>query len=200
MPLRPVNAEFIATYKDPTKVPKFKEPQIICIGRSNVGKSTLINRLAGQKKLARTSNTPGRTQSINLFRVFLKSAEGEDSSLIIADLPGYGYAKVSKKDRKYFEDLILGYLDNVGKVAAVLLLQDIRRNLGEEELVAREIAFENGHVVFVVLTKVDKLKKNDVKKSAAKITKAFSLEDGDIILAGEKIPISNLYKMIEPLL
>ena len=200
MTLRPVNAEFIGSYPDPKMVPKLDEPQLLCVGRSNVGKSTLINRLAGQKQLARTSSTPGRTQAINLFRIFLMDEDGNKSSIILADLPGYGYAKVGKKDRRYFEELILGYIEDAKRVRALLLLQDGRRSPGEEEIIIRDIAFENGHIVHVVLTKVDKLKKNDIKKNTLKVAKAFSLEADDVLVSGEKTPISNIYRHLESLL
>lgn len=199
MALRPVDAEFLGSFPNLDDLPQVDEPQLICIGRSNVGKSTLINRLAGRKSIARTSSTPGRTQAVNLFRIELRDEEDNQTYITLADLPGFGFAKVGKGTRNYFEKLIIAYIDNAQNVSALLLLNDSRRNPGKEELILRDIAFENGHVVYVVLTKVDKLKKNDIKKSVNKVAKAYNLENGDVLLAGEKISISNIYSRIEAL-
>ncbi|MCB0318187.1 MAG: ribosome biogenesis GTP-binding protein YsxC [Bdellovibrionales bacterium] len=198
--IRTLNAEFIGSYPNPAKLPLIKQPQFLFIGRSNAGKSTLINRIAGQKKLARTSSMPGRTQAVNLFRLNFSVGENNNQQIVLADLPGYGFAKVSKKERRGFENQILQYIVNAQNVAGVFILQDCRREPEDEEFFIRDLAFEHGHVVLIVLTKVDKLKKNEIKKIATKIAQSYSLETDDVILSGEKIPLTSLFKQMQNLL
>ncbi len=123
------------------------------LGRSNVGKSSLLNRLAGRRKLARTSGTPGKTRLLHFFRVVRPQGE-----LLLVDLPGYGYAKVSRRERQGWRRLIEGYLEARQELRAALLLHDARRDPAEDETLLLAWLAERGIPAVVVLTKLDKLR------------------------------------------
>ena len=128
-------------------------PEVAFLGRSNVGKSSLLNRLARRKALARTSRTPGKTRLVHWYR-----AAGPGGELWLVDMPGYGYAKVSKQERQRWQQLVESYLEGRSSLRVAVLLQDLRRDVSDDEellidwLEARKIP------VLVALTKVDKLK------------------------------------------
>lgn len=126
------------------------------LGRSNVGKSTLINTLLGRKKLVRTSAHPGCTRALNFFLV--------NQRWYFVDLPGFGYAAVSKELKAQWGQMILDYLDGRENLAAVVLLQDGRRRVGPEELFLWEFLKERNRAVIPVLTKADKLKQGERSK------------------------------------
>ena len=139
----------------PGTYPKLAHPEIAFAGRSNVGKSSLINRLLNQK-IARTSSTPGRTRQINFFSV--------NNELTFVDLPGYGYAKVAKSERKGWQRLIEDYLVHAPHLCGVVIIVDIRRGPEEEEeALAEFLAYHNRPFLFVA-TKCDKLKRNQREK------------------------------------
>ena len=131
-------------------VPEADLPEIAFVGRSNVGKSSLINALAGRKTLARTSNTPGRTQQINFFRL--------QDALMLADLPGYGYAKASKIEIKRWTRLIFDYLRGRPSLRRVCLLIDARHGLKDKDIEVMEDLDEAAVSYQIVLTKCDKVK------------------------------------------
>ena len=131
-------------------VPEADLPEIAFVGRSNVGKSSLINALAGRKTLARTSNTPGRTQQINFFRL--------QDALMLADLPGYGYAKASKTEIKRWTRLIFDYLRGRPSLRRVCLLIDARHGLKDKDIGVMEDLDEAAVSYQIVLTKCDKVK------------------------------------------
>ena len=131
-------------------VPEADLPEIAFVGRSNVGKSSLINALAGRKTLARTSNTPGRTQQINFFRL--------QDALMLADLPGYGYAKASKTEIKRWTRLIFDYLRGRPSLRRVCLLIDARHGLKDKDIEVMEDLDEAAVSYQIVLTKCDKVK------------------------------------------
>ncbi|MEX2179880.1 MAG: ribosome biogenesis GTP-binding protein YihA/YsxC [Gemmatimonadaceae bacterium] len=125
-------------------------PEVAFAGRSNVGKSSLINKLVHRKKFARVSNTPGRTREINFFAV--------NGTFILADLPGYGYAKVSKEKKSAWRPLIEGYLRG-SALRGVVLLLDARHTPTEEDLQMLEFLSELGTPTVIIATKIDKLPK-----------------------------------------
>ena len=131
-------------------VPEADLPEIAFVGRSNVGKSSLINALAGRKTLARTSNTPGRTQQINFFRL--------QDALMLADLPGYGYAKASKTEIKRWTRLIFDYLRGRPSLRRVCLLIDARHGLKDKDIEVMQDLDEAAVSYQIVLTKCDKVK------------------------------------------
>lgn len=127
-------------------------PEIVFSGRSNVGKSSLINRLAGRKSLARTSATPGKTATINFYRL---------NEARLVDLPGYGYARVSDSERKRWAELIEGYFDADRDVRLVVQLVDIRHTPSKDDYQMLEYMVDREIPFIVVLTKADKLNKTE---------------------------------------
>lgn len=168
---RIVTAEFAAAAKSQAELPPPTQIEIAFAGRSNVGKSSLLNRLMNRRNLARTSSTPGCTRQINFFSV--RTSAGINLSLV--DLPGYGYAKRSKDERKLWAELIDGYLLERPTLRAVALLVDVRRGLEADDLGLIEM-LETGSSrgraalkTLVVATKLDKLRSGERQSAIAKI-------------------------------
>lgn len=139
---------FLTSYGDVGQLPPSQKPEIVFAGRSNVGKSSLINALFLQKSLARVSATPGKTATINFFGT---------ENLIFADLPGYGYAKVSRGEKRRWADLIEGYFAQDRDIALVLSLVDSRHPPSRDDRMMVDFLIESELPFVVVLTKVDKL-------------------------------------------
>lgn len=161
-------AELEASAARVADLPAPGPPEVAFLGRSNVGKSSLLNRLAGRKHLARTSGTPGKTRLLHVYRV-----EGEGRAVRLVDLPGYGWAKVSRDERRRWRELVEGYLGTRGPLHLAVLLQDVRRDPGEDEedllawLAARQLR------TVVALTKIDKLKPMRRKQRIHQLRDAF---------------------------
>jgi len=153
--MRPVRAELVVTAARPADFPAAGLPEIAFLGRSNVGKSSLLNRLARRRGLARTSGTPGKTRLVNFFRVDLEG--GPAPALLFVDLPGYGYARVSRAERAGWQRLVEGYLAERRMLRAAVLLQDLRRDLSEDETLLLAWLAERRIPALVALTKADKL-------------------------------------------
>ena len=175
-----IAAHFVTSAAQPSDFPPPSLPEIAVVGRSNVGKSTLINALVGQPGLARTSRTPGRTRLINWFAIARSSSAGPrsnaqrcgesiDDRFHLVDLPGYGYAEVSRATRESWRPLIEGYLSGRKTLAGVVLLIDIRRGAAEEEQDFVPWLAERDMPAIVALTKADKLAKN---KRALEVARA----------------------------
>lgn len=148
--------------------------EIAFAGKSNVGKSSLLNCLINRKKLARTSGQPGKTQTINFYNV--------EESLYFVDLPGYGYAKVSKKEREKWGAFIESYLTTRVQLRQVVLLVDARHEPGKNDLMMYDWVVYNGYKPLIVATKVDKIKRSQVRKHMNVIQKAFRLPDQKSII------------------
>ena len=148
-----MNATFLKSVTKIEDLPQGAKPHVVLVGRSNVGKSSLLNHLVNHKGLARVSNTPGRTQTINLFDV--------DKKMFLVDLPGYGYAKASKDKREAFEGLINDYLCDAKNIKLILVIIDARHGTME---IDREMLtyLEQGQIPYAIIAnKIDKLSRTE---------------------------------------
>lgn len=161
-------ARFVTSAAAPSDFPPPTLPEIAVVGRSNVGKSSLINTLVGVDGLARTSRTPGRTRLVNWFEVTPPASGPKHPAFFLVDLPGYGYAEVAAKVREPWRPTIQKYLEERPTLAGVLLLVDIRRGAEDEERDFVPWLEGNETPVIVALTKSDKLAKNKRLPEAAK--------------------------------
>ena len=140
-----------------SKLPDNLLPEIAFAGKSNVGKSSLINGLLNRKSLARTSASPGKTQTINCYNI--------NQTLYFVDLPGYGYAKVSQEIRNKWGKMIERYLHSSKQLKAVFLLIDIRHEPGENDKVMYDWIVQNGYEPIIIATKLDKIKRSQIAKN-----------------------------------
>ncbi|MCR5686222.1 MAG: ribosome biogenesis GTP-binding protein YihA/YsxC [Lachnospiraceae bacterium] len=146
-------------------LPRHMQPEIAFIGRSNVGKSSMMNALLGRKSLARTSQTPGKTQTINYYLI--------NKELFFVDLPGYGYAKVSQTTREQWGKMIGRYLKRSPSLKAVFLLIDIRHEPGANDREMYDKLIADGISPFIIATKSDKIPKAQVAKQVSLIRKTL---------------------------
>jgi len=156
-------AEFIVSSAKPDAFPSDRLPEIAFLGRSNVGKSSLINALTGQKGLAFTSNTPGRTQTINFYRV--------DGTFYLVDLPGYGYARVPPGHQAEWKKLIEEYLETRSTLKLSCLILDPRRGWMDKDLDLKRWLEHQGREYVVVATKIDKLNQSEQEHGLRAIRK-----------------------------
>lgn len=167
-------AEYVKSAPGLKDVPDFgNAPEIVFVGRSNVGKSSFINSLLQRKNLAQTSNTPGKTRYINLYRVELSRREGAREPLIFADLPGYGFAKVSKTEQEKWRRNMEAYLSRREPIRLAVQLIDGRHGLQDSDISMYEWLQFHGRPVLVVLTKTDKISRNEVEKQKAATSRAL---------------------------
>lgn len=158
-------------------------PEIAIIGRSNVGKSTFINRVCC-RRVARVSKTPGCTQELNFYRV--AGDLGVDHFEInLVDMPGFGFAKLSKDQREEIAELTVDYITNRPQLRVVLLLADCRREPGEDERAIQRICIDSGRHCLVVATKMDKEKRSQHARLLSGVARGVGLEPADVIATGE---------------
>ena len=148
-----MDAAFLKSAFQKDQYPPPDKPEVAFAGRSNVGKSSLLNTLVNRKNLARTGSTPGRTQALNFFRV--------DARFTFVDLPGYGYARVSLDVKKSWRGMVETYLRNPPNLRAVVMMLDIRGDRGDDDRSLIEWLKQEGKNVLTVLTKVDKLNRKE---------------------------------------
>lgn len=173
--MRVLEAEFMLSSADPSGAdwPAVGPPEVAVIGRSNVGKSTLLGTLLQRPGLVRVSKTPGRTRLLNFFRLLATTESGRKLELRFADLPGFGYAHVSKAERATFRPLIQAYLGTRPTLSACLLLVDARRGAEVDETELSRWLLEQGRQVLPVMTKSDKLSKHERRPAADRIRQAL---------------------------
>lgn len=175
-------------------------PEIAFIGRSNAGKSTFINKLCQNSKLARTSSQPGKTREINFFTASLKS-EDRVFDITISDLPGFGYAKFSKAEREALSLLTINYIECRESLRIVFLLHDSKRlKLADEEKALREFSAKQGINFIVILSKIDRLNQKELQANTKAIAKLYGLEVSDLILSGKNTNLDSVFRRIVDLI
>ena len=157
-----------------SKLPENEKPEIAFAGKSNVGKSSLINALMNRKSYARISATPGKTQTINFYNI--------NEELYLVDLPGYGYAKVSEKEKIQWGNLIERYLHTSKQLKAVFLLIDIRHDPSANDKMMYDWILNNGYEPIIIATKLDKLKRSQIQKNIKAIKEGLKLSKDGIII------------------
>ncbi len=172
------SAEFVKSAVTPSHYPPGELPEIAFAGRSNVGKSSLINTLINRKRLVKTSSTPGRTQLINFFLI--------NKAFLFTDLPGYGYAKVPKSVREKWGPMVETYLSERGTLKGIVLIMDIRRLPGHEELNFVDWLEHANIPTILVLTKADKLSKTKQIRQQNVMAESLSMDKDDLILFSAK--------------
>lgn len=188
MKIRKVQFEISAVR--PEQWPQDGLPEFAFIGRSNVGKSSLLNRLLNRKSLARVSQHPGKTQQINFYNI--------NDTLRFADLPGYGYAQVSKTQRAAFRKWIVQYLEKREPITRVLHLVDIRHEPSVDDRDFHRLLLELQHPVLVVATKLDKIAKRDIAKHIQQIRTGLQTPNPILSISSEKnMYIDELWSVLE---
>jgi GTP-binding protein len=155
-----LSADFVLSASKLSQAPSDELPEVAFFGRSNVGKSTMINSLLGRRKLARVSRTPGRTRLLNFFRVRARTVAGPPVEFMLCDLPGYGYAKAAKEETRGFREMIEGYLAGRVQLKGAVALLDIRREPSDLDLALFEWLQKHDKNVIPVVTKADKLSRS----------------------------------------
>ncbi|MDT0701736.1 ribosome biogenesis GTP-binding protein YihA/YsxC [Mammaliicoccus sciuri] len=175
MKINPNNVDIIISAVDQKQYPETGLPEIALSGRSNVGKSTFINTLISRKKVARTSSKPGKTQTLNFFNI--------DEQLIFVDVPGYGYAKVSKKQREQFGKMIEQYLTTREALRCVIQLVDIRHKPTQDDVLMYNYLKHFEIPTIVIATKEDKIPKGKVQKHLKIIRQTLELDPEDKLIS-----------------
>jgi GTP-binding protein len=175
-----------------------KLPEVAIVGRSNVGKSTFINRLAG-RKLARVSGNPGSTRELNFYRIDL-TTHNDPWSMCLVDMPGFGFAKLSKVAREEISELVVLFLNARKHLRGVILLNDSRRQPADDELAVQRLCATLGIPCVIVLTKFDTLRQKERSERPESIATAYHLEAGDLLHTGEGISAADVWERIRAIL
>lgn len=170
-----IEAELLKTAVSKEQYPDTLVPEIAFVGRSNVGKSSLINCLTNRNKLARTSSTPGKTATINFYSI------SKDRYRLV-DLPGYGYAKVSKQELEKWSDMIDSYLSSRYNLVQVIQLVDARHAPSKDDITMNNWIRHYNHVPIVIATKIDKLKKSQIEKNLTVIYNDLGLDENSVLI------------------
>ncbi len=184
-------AEFVKSVASADKLGEFDLPQFAFVGRSNVGKSSLLNGLCNRLKLAKTSSTPGRTRLVNIFKI--------NNQFYFVDLPGYGYAKASKEAQKNWQKLIGTYLEFSHNLKRVFVLLDCRHKPTEKDLQMLDYLYAFQIPFSVILTKTDKLSKMELQKNKKMISSFTKLGVDDLIdvSSEKKVNLEKIWAVIE---
>ena len=177
-----------------SKLPENVLMEVAFAGKSNVGKSSLINGLVNRKGLARTSSQPGKTQTINFYNV--------NKELCLVDLPGYGYAKVSVEAKQQWGKLIERYLHGSKQLKAVFLLVDIRHDPGANDKLMYDWICHNGYDPIIIATKLDKIKRSQLQKQLKAIREGLNVKPGTVVIpfsAETKQDREEIWALIEDL-
>ena len=157
-----------------SKIPDSMYNEVAFAGKSNVGKSSLINALMNRKSLARTSSQPGKTQTINFYNI--------NDAMYLVDLPGYGYAKVSESEKEKWGKMIERYLKTSKKLKAVFLLIDIRHDPSANDKQMYDWMVYQGYAPIIIATKLDKIKRSQIQKNIKAIKEGLQVQPGTIII------------------
>lgn len=187
MKIKEVRLEQVAG--NPSQYPKDGLKEIAFVGRSNVGKSSFINSFLGRKNLAKTSSKPGKTRTINFYRI--------NETFRLVDLPGYGYAKVNKAEKEKWNKLIQNYLYERENLEEIFLLVDIRHEPTDLDLQMYDRIVSSGFTGFVIATKYDKIKKSQLKNHLSQIMKKLKIEDQGLIFAYSSKSLHNKDVLLE---
>lgn len=184
-------ARFLAATAEPTGLPRLHHPEIAFAGRSNVGKSSLLNRLVGRRRLARVSKTPGRTQQINFFLV--------DERVTFVDLPGYGFARVPANLQQGWKRLVETYLSQRKNLRAVVVIVDLRRGVEADDAQLLDFLQAHGIAAILALTKSDKLGYGARQRRAQAIHRQFAADVVSVVLCSSMSAegIARLWEEIE---
>lgn len=186
---RIINAEFITSAVRKNQYPVTGFPEVAFVGRSNVGKSTIINAITNRRKLAKVSKTPGRTRLVNFFLI--------NGAAMLVDLPGYGYAKISKTAKSSWGKIIEDYIINSPNLKKFVLLVDSRHKPTEDDMIMMNYLRYYKKEVLVVGTKLDKLKRNDIKKNEKLIKETLVLRQDEKIIFYSATSKENLDKVLD---
>ncbi|EEI85676.1 ribosome biogenesis GTP-binding protein YsxC [Anaerococcus lactolyticus ATCC 51172] len=173
MKIKNIELEQVAGFK--AQWPKDALPEIAFVGRSNVGKSSFINSFSNRKAIAKISSKPGKTRTINFYRA--------NDTFRLVDLPGYGFAKVSKAEKAKWDKLINEYLHDRENLKEVFLIVDIRHEPTAQDKQMYEWIIDSGYMGFVIATKFDKISKGQIQKHINQIKKKLEIEDEGLIFA-----------------
>ncbi|MCG7338488.1 ribosome biogenesis GTP-binding protein YihA/YsxC [Staphylococcus sp. ACRSN] len=187
MKINPNEIELLISAVKPEQYPETGLTEIALSGRSNVGKSTFINSMIGRKNMARTSQQPGKTQTLNFYNI--------DNQLVFVDVPGYGYAKVSKKQREAFGKMIERYISGRESLKLVIQLVDLRHNPTEDDILMYNYLKYYELPTLIVATKEDKIPKGKVQKHLANIQQKLEMEPEDDIVSYSSVK-NNKQQMI----
>lgn len=198
MGIKVISAEFISGHPVGGELPENFGIEIALVGRSNVGKSTLVNRLTGRKSLAITGKTPGTTKQVNLFGLKIDEMK-EGAPCWLADLPGYGFGKFSQKKRASIAKELVHYLRTRRALRVVCLLNDSKRDPEEDEIAIRNICFEQGVSLIVVATKVDRLNQRERHSRLKSLASGYGLEVQDLLATGTNHSPTEFWQRVLPL-
>lgn len=188
------NPKFEISAVSPKQYPNDNLPEIVLVGKSNVGKSSFINTMINRKNLARTSNTPGKTRQINFYNI--------DDMFYFVDLPGYGYSKMSKKEKIVSGNYIEKYLQERENISLIIFLLDIRHNPTEDDMLMYDYILKTNLPFIVLCNKADKIAVTKVDNEVNKIKEILGISYSTILpfSSERKIYLDNVWKEIEIIL